>query len=69
LRDKDLSLARKKAHSIRGAALNLQLIEIAAAAERMERHIEDLGDDEVRHLLSTLSQGLDEVTKFLDGLE
>ncbi|MGD9817838.1 MAG: Hpt domain-containing protein [Desulfomonilaceae bacterium] len=37
LENGDASTVRKRAHSIKGAALNLQLTEIASIAERIEK--------------------------------
>ncbi|MDD3473155.1 MAG: Hpt domain-containing protein [Syntrophaceae bacterium] len=37
LENRDVSTVRKRAHSIKGAALNLQLNEVASLAERIEK--------------------------------
>ena len=46
--NKDVPMVKKRAHSIKGAALNLQLTEIASLAERIEKSAgeQNLGDME-----------------------
>jgi HPt (histidine-containing phosphotransfer) domain-containing protein len=62
----DFLAGRRAAHSIKGAALNLQLSDIGAAARDIEDKCASGTFDGVPELLATLAERLVEVKRFLD---
>lgn len=58
-------LARQKAHSIKGAALNLKLTEISSLARTVETRCDASDLESVQELIDAIAKGLDEVRGFL----
>lgn len=68
LRAGDYSVARDRAHSIKGAALNLKLTEIASLARKIEEKC-DVGDLEgVDELVASVADELQMIDAFLKQL-
>lgn len=65
---RDHVTAKQKAHSIKGAALNLKLADIAADAEKIEKKAAQGDLDGVPEILGRLAREFDEVKVFLSGL-
>jgi len=63
--EQNLAEVRRRAHSIRGAALNLKLEMISAPAEKIEKQVENLSLDEIQALVGELERGLGTLAEFL----
>ena len=64
-------VARQKAHSIKGAALNLKLTEISSLARTLESRCDALEDnpDSIQRVIVAIARALDEVSGFLQRRE
>ncbi len=65
LREQNHSLAREKAHSIKGAALNLKLTELAALAREIEEKCDAADSEGVEAILAAMTHQLIMVNDFL----
>jgi HPt (histidine-containing phosphotransfer) domain-containing protein len=65
LEAQDLGEVRRRAHSIRGAALNLSLGMIAAPAEKIEKEAQTLSPEQFQGLVDELEQHLGTLAEFL----
>ncbi|MBM3299325.1 MAG: Hpt domain-containing protein [Deltaproteobacteria bacterium] len=65
LQSGDFAVARQRAHSIKGAALNLKLEEIASYAAQIERKCAASDLEGTEDLLAALTSGLNEVDVWL----
>jgi HPt (histidine-containing phosphotransfer) domain-containing protein len=63
--NRDVSTVRKRAHSIKGAALNLQLSEIASLAERIEKTAAAESLDGVEAMYTDIQEQMNSVRMLL----